>query len=133
MASARDLEDDFGVRVEHVLTQMLDGAELVRAVPTGSPVVYALEFKRPEGGYVTCLWTTRGKRILGLQVPEEKQVTRVELLGRESQQQVADGKTDLEVGTAAVYAILIGNAASPHIDNAIQPRVYGTAERGGAT
>lgn len=31
-----------------------------------------------------------------------------------------------------MYAILIGNAASPHIDNWIQPRVYGTAQQGGA-
>lgn len=30
-----------------------------------------------------------------------------------------------------MYAILIGNAVSPHIDNCIQPRVYGTASRGG--
>jgi electron transport complex protein RnfD len=28
-----------------------------------------------------------------------------------------------------MYAILLGNAVSPHIDNWIQPRVYGTAER----
>jgi electron transport complex protein RnfD len=26
-----------------------------------------------------------------------------------------------------MYAILIGNAVSPHIDRAIRPRVYGTA------
>lgn len=31
-----------------------------------------------------------------------------------------------------MYAILIGNAVSPHIDNWIQPRVYGTVQRGGA-
>ncbi|GAA4472827.1 RnfABCDGE type electron transport complex subunit D [Novipirellula rosea] len=31
-----------------------------------------------------------------------------------------------------MYAILIGNAASPHIDHWIQPRVYGTASQGGA-
>lgn len=31
-----------------------------------------------------------------------------------------------------MYAILIGNAVSPHIDNWIQPRVYGTAQRGDA-
>ncbi len=32
-----------------------------------------------------------------------------------------------------MYAILIGNAVSPHIDNWIQPRVYGSVRRGGAT
>jgi len=31
-----------------------------------------------------------------------------------------------------MYAILIGNAVSPHIDHWIQPRVYGTASQGGA-
>jgi electron transport complex protein RnfD len=31
-----------------------------------------------------------------------------------------------------MYAILIGNAVSPHIDNWIQPQVYGTAQRGDA-
>ena len=32
-----------------------------------------------------------------------------------------------------MYAILLGNAISPHIDGWIQPRVYGgTAERAGA-
>lgn len=29
-----------------------------------------------------------------------------------------------------MYAILLANAVSPHIDNLIRPRVYGTAERG---
>jgi electron transport complex protein RnfD len=29
-----------------------------------------------------------------------------------------------------MYAILLGNAATPHIDNWIQPRVYGTRPRG---
>ena len=32
-----------------------------------------------------------------------------------------------------MYAILIGNAVSPHIDNWIQPRVYGSVRQGGAT
>ena len=32
-----------------------------------------------------------------------------------------------------MYAILMGNAVSPHIDNWIQPRVYGSAARGDST
>jgi len=28
-----------------------------------------------------------------------------------------------------MYAILLGNALSPHIDNLIRPRVYGTIKR----
>jgi electron transport complex protein RnfD len=30
-----------------------------------------------------------------------------------------------------MYAILLGNALTPHIDQWIRPRVYGTAARGG--
>lgn len=46
------------------LTWMLDGATFTRIVPAGSPVVYAFEFKKKYGGYVTCLWTVRGKRAV---------------------------------------------------------------------
>jgi hypothetical protein len=45
-----------------VLTQMLDGAKFTRIVPTGSLAVYAIEFSRKDGGYVTALWTPRGQR-----------------------------------------------------------------------
>lgn len=46
------------------MTLMLDGAEFTRSVPTGSPVVYAMEFKKGFRNYVTCLWTPRGTREL---------------------------------------------------------------------
>jgi len=50
------------------MTQQLDGALFTRAVPTGSPVVFAVEFKRPDGAFVTTLWTLRGTRALTLDV-----------------------------------------------------------------
>jgi electron transport complex protein RnfD len=31
-----------------------------------------------------------------------------------------------------MYAILLGNAITPHLDRAFQPRVFGAGERGGA-
>jgi len=46
------------------MTLMLDGAVFDHVVPTGSPVVYAMQFSRPVGDYVTCLWTLRGTREL---------------------------------------------------------------------
>jgi len=39
------------------MTQMLDGATFSRMIPTGSDAVYAFEFKRKDGKYVTCIWT----------------------------------------------------------------------------
>ncbi|MBL9133188.1 MAG: hypothetical protein JNG86_18405, partial [Verrucomicrobiaceae bacterium] len=47
------------------LTRMLDGAKFSRIVETGSPVVYAVEFKKREGGFVTVAWTVRGKVQIG--------------------------------------------------------------------
>lgn len=46
------------------LTQQLDGAVLQRVIDTGSPVVYAVEFKKAEKGLVTVAWTLRGERPL---------------------------------------------------------------------
>jgi hypothetical protein len=47
------------------LTTMLDGAKVSRVIETGSPVVYMVEFKKSEGGFVTVAWTLRGERAIG--------------------------------------------------------------------
>jgi hypothetical protein len=44
------------------MTQQLDGAKFSRVVDMKSPVVYAIEFKKPGEGFVTVAWTLRGKR-----------------------------------------------------------------------
>jgi len=44
------------------MTSQLDGARFTRVVPTGSASVYAVEFQRPDGRFVTALWTLRGTR-----------------------------------------------------------------------
>lgn len=44
------------------LTRMLDGAKFSRIVETGSAVVYAVEFKKKNGSFVTVAWTVRGER-----------------------------------------------------------------------
>jgi len=67
------------------LTLLLDGAEFTRSLPTGSPVVYALEFARPDGTSLTCLWTIRGTRELILQVPEPTGAVLTDLMANESQ------------------------------------------------
>lgn len=46
------------------LTQQLDGATFSRIIDTGSPVVYAVEFKKREGGFVTVAWTVNEHREL---------------------------------------------------------------------
>ena len=44
------------------LTQQLDGAKFSRIIETGSPSVYAVEFKKQDAGFVTVAWTLRGER-----------------------------------------------------------------------
>ena len=85
-----------------VMTQALDGAEFVRTVPTGSPVVYALEFKRKDRKVVTCLWTPRGRRQLILESKTRKG-TRTEMLGRESRLEFKAGMATTEIGPYPVY------------------------------
>ena len=46
-----------------VLTKVLDGATFSRQLDTGSPTVYAVEFKRDDGKYVTALWCARGEAV----------------------------------------------------------------------
>lgn len=50
------------------LTRVLDGAKFVRVVPFGSPSVYCMEFRRPDGSHAFALWTVRGKRPVKLHV-----------------------------------------------------------------
>ncbi len=44
-----------------VATKVLDDVTYTRALDTGSSTVYALEFKRADGKYVTATWSARGE------------------------------------------------------------------------
>jgi hypothetical protein len=81
------------------MTQQLDGAKFTRAVPTGSPVVYAVEFKKPESGYVTVLWTVRGTRQLAL----DQAGVVTDIMGNERALELADGRAALEVSADPVF------------------------------
>ncbi|MCP5541641.1 MAG: hypothetical protein H7A53_00105 [Akkermansiaceae bacterium] len=52
------------------LTWQLDGAAHTRTLDTGSPTTYAMEFKKAgDEGFVTVLWTIRGRRSARLDCP----------------------------------------------------------------
>ena len=85
-----------------VLTQVLDGARFVRAVPTGSTIVYALEFQRPGREHVTCLWTTRGRRTLTVEA-RARRGTLTGMLGRESAVAFSRSRATVEVSTNPAY------------------------------
>jgi|GEM_PF-544762 len=44
------------------MTRLLDGAKFPRLLETGSPSLYAVEFDRPGGTHVTCVWNVNGPR-----------------------------------------------------------------------
>ncbi len=72
------------------LTLVLDGAKFTRMIPTGSPVVYAAEFKKPDGGVATCLWTARGPRTLRFEVPAgDTHAVKVDMMGNEQRADLA--------------------------------------------
>jgi hypothetical protein len=81
------------------MTQQLDGAKFTRAVPSGSPVVYAVEFKKREGGFITALWTVRGTRSLSLDIAG----VATDLMGNERPVELVEGKGLLEISSEPLF------------------------------
>jgi len=65
------------------MTRMLDRATFDAMLPTGSPTVFALRFRRPRevGGPVHALWTVRGERTASFRVPRARSVRVTDLFG----------------------------------------------------
>lgn len=84
------------------LTRVLDGAKLIRQVPTGSRTLYALEFAR-AGGPATVLWTPRGTCAASLRFPRDVTVKVEDLYGRSRTLATTNGRLTIEAGTAAQY------------------------------
>jgi hypothetical protein len=85
-------------------TQVLDCASFERMVPTGSPSVYVLEFKR-GGVFVYALWCARGELEAALRFEAETTLERVEMLGRKAQHSTAFRKLDCRVAEAPVFLV----------------------------
>lgn len=94
-------------------TLLLDGARFTRMVPTGSPVVYAAEFRNREGGHVTCLWTLRGRRDLALTLRGGDPVKLLDLMANETPLAVKGDKATLKVSAEPCF--LVSGAAVSQI------------------
>ncbi len=88
------------------LTQVLDQAQFVRFVPTGSTVTYLQEFRRGDE-WVYALWTPRGEREVHLSFDTGAPRTLIDLYGREKP--VEGTQLDLVADTSVQYLI----SASP--------------------
>ncbi len=82
------------------MTQQLDGAKFTRAVPTGTPVVYAMEFAKPDGGFVTVLWTLRGTRQLSAKVSG---ASAVDIMSNVLPIETTEGRASLEISSDPVF------------------------------
>lgn len=82
------------------LTQVLDCAKFERLVPTGSTVLYAMEFQK-DNGWVYALWTPRGDREVALEFPEGATRVLTDLYGRTST--INDKNVSLKTGPAVRY------------------------------
>lgn len=80
-----------------VLTQQLDGATFTRLISTGSTVAYAFEFKKKDGGFITCLWTLRGRQPLTVRVADARSVTWTDMMGRSSEVTLTKGAGQIEI------------------------------------
>ncbi len=92
-------------------TLLLDGATFSRAVPTGSPVVYAVEFKKKDGSFVTCMWTIRGRRTAWCQGLTAAKATLTDTMANEDKVTVADGTGAIPVSPSPVF-LTTSNATS---------------------
>jgi len=86
------------------LTRVLDGAEMIRRVPTGSLTAYALEFKRGQERLYT-LWTPRGECANVLRFAGETTVTVEDIYGRSRQLFTKNREISLISGTSVQYVV----------------------------
>ena len=88
------------------MTQLLDGAKFSRVVPCAAPTVYAVEFARPAGGFVTCLWTVRGTRTVTLELPATDDAARTaDMMGNESPLTFKDRRAVAQVAAEPCYVL----------------------------
>lgn len=84
------------------MTQILDGAKFVRIVPTGSTSVYAFEFRKPDGQFVTCVWTPNTARQVQLHAAQA-QLKVIDLMHNSKMLQTAQNSFVLEAGAEPVF------------------------------
>jgi hypothetical protein len=86
------------------LTLVLDGATFEKDVSLGSPTLYALQFKRPDGKYVTALWTIHGKRPVTLTFDQPAPAT---LMDDQANETALEAKTEQTVTLSAAPCYLV--------------------------
>lgn len=84
-----------------VITKVMDGVTFSRQLDTGSTTVYALEFKRMDGKYVTALWASRGNAEFKVSAQSAGETW--QMLGQRSR--LPSGESSVKGGTSPVYLV----------------------------
>lgn len=85
------------------LTSVLDGASYIQPIETGSFVVYALEFKRKDGMYATCMWTIKGKRPIEVGFAKNAKVSLTDIMGNEEKLACKNKKVWVTISDSPVF------------------------------
>jgi hypothetical protein len=90
------------------MTQILDGMEFSRILPTGSPVTYAMEFLTSKQNIkvrkvVTCLWSAAGKRPATLSSTEKGSLTLTEPMGTETKLTPGSGVVQVVISESPIF------------------------------
>jgi len=94
------------------MTLVLDGAKFRRALPTGSPSVYALELARPDGSAAFAIWTLRGRRPLDFTCEPAEGWTLVDDQANESKPDAEQGLIRVVATPTPVYLVGRGQATA---------------------
>ena len=103
------------------MTRLLDSAQYVRYLDTGSRSLYALEFQRTNA-YVYPIWTVRGKRQLTVPVGAET-VFLTDGMGNTTARMPSRGRVTLEATSSPMYLV-----TAARITNSISPGLAAYAE-----
>jgi hypothetical protein len=86
------------------LTKVLDSAQLVQQMPTGSSSAHAVEFARGQE-HIYALWTPRGQCEMEFEFPSETAVTQVEFYGRQLPLKTNGRRFTITADSAVSYVI----------------------------
>ncbi|MCX7704664.1 MAG: hypothetical protein N2115_00185 [bacterium] len=86
------------------LTRILDSAEFVRRVPTGSLTLYAPEFKKGSQ-YIYAIWTARGSCDAVVSFGKDERVLIEDMYGRSKTVFLRQGDLKFDAGTSVKYIV----------------------------
>jgi hypothetical protein len=103
------------------MTQLLDGASYEGKLDTGTPSVYALSFKQPDGQSLYALWNLRGERKVRLTLAPGGKSMVVDALNRPLQVSPNSNEVSLTLSDLPLYVRGIRIEAIEPVANVPQP------------